>query len=243
MNTYRHIVYYILDMVKQLSDDSDITEDHIIYLAGKYRALILKKEYENKEDKIPESDQQVLCLHLEEVDAIDGSPCSGGSYLRTTEKIPDSLIGTPTVSLKDFFQGDIAYISKERMRYVGYNKYLKNIIYCALAPDDYLYLNSENPQFRYLEEIKVSGVFEDPEDVAKLSCEGSDEEETCDILDKRFPLEDSLVPQLFEMILKDILGVSYRPKDDYNNATDDLSDLANFIRRNIKSEISKSLEQ
>ena len=56
MNTYRHIVYYILDMVKQLSDDSDVTEEHIIYLAGKYRALILKKEYENKEDKIPESD-------------------------------------------------------------------------------------------------------------------------------------------------------------------------------------------
>lgn len=243
MNTYRHIVYYILDMIKQLSDDSDVTEEHIIYLASRYRAFILKKEYESKKNEIPESDQQVLCLSLEEVNAIDGSPCSGGSYLRTTEKIPDTLIGTPTVSLTDYFQGDIAYISKERMRYVGYNKYLKNIIYCAMAPDDYLYLNSSNPQFKYLENIKVSGVFENPEEAAKLSCENEEEEQSCDVLDKKFPLEDALIPQLLEMVLKDILGVSYRPKDDINNANDDLSDLASFIRRNIKSEIAKSLEQ
>ena len=244
MNTYRHIVYFILDMVKQLSDDSDLTEEHIIYLAGKYRALILKKEYENKKEEIPESDQQVLCLSLEEVNAIDGSPCSGGTYLRTTEKIPDSLVGTPTVSLQDFFQGDIAYISKERMRYIGYNKYLKNIIYCTITPDDYMYFNSANPQFKYLENVKVSGVFEHPEEAAKLSCEKSDEESgSCDILDKKFPLEDALIPQLFEMLLKDVLGTSYRPKDDTNNASDDLSDLAGFIRRNIKSELAKSLEK
>jgi len=130
------------------------------------------------------------------------------------------------------------------MRYIGYNKYLKNIIYCTITPDDYMYFNSANPQFKYLENVKVSGVFEHPEEAAKLSCEKSDEESgSCDILDKKFPLEDALIPQLFEMLLKDVLGTSYRPKDDTNNASDDLSDLAGFIRRNIKSELAKSLEK
>ena len=39
MNTYREIVYMCLDQVKLISDDAYYTQDHIIFLADKYRAV------------------------------------------------------------------------------------------------------------------------------------------------------------------------------------------------------------
>ena len=40
--TYREIVYMILDEIKSVSDDAFFTEDHVIFLAGKIRAFLLK---------------------------------------------------------------------------------------------------------------------------------------------------------------------------------------------------------
>mgnify|MGYP007131985055 CR=1 FL=1 len=68
----------------------------------------------------------------------------------------------------------------------------------------------------------MTGIFENPEEVAKLSCEDN-EEESCDILDKDFPLEEALVPVLIELCVKELSGAVYRPEDNRNNASDDLS--------------------
>lgn len=87
----------------------------------------------------------------------------------------------------------------------------------------------------------MSGVFDDFEEAAKLSC---DEEtgQACDYMDVEFPLQDDLVPQLIQFVLKDLLGAMYRPKDSENNASDDLAHIANFIRLNMKSPLSKQIE-
>nr|DAU83961.1 MAG TPA: Structural protein [Crassvirales sp.] len=45
MSTYREIVFMIMDELKLSSDDSYFTEDHIIFLASKYRAFLLKQRY------------------------------------------------------------------------------------------------------------------------------------------------------------------------------------------------------
>ena len=92
----------------------------------------------------------------------------------------------------------------------------------------------------YLEKIKYSGIFEDGAKAASLSCDG-DGTTACDPLDAEFPLEEAFIPNLIAAIVKDLLGAAYRPKDDANNANDDLSDLAAFIRRNIKSELAKQI--
>ena len=129
------------------------------------------------------------------------------------------------------------------MRYVGHNKYLQNIIYCSIF-DGYLYMTSANPQFRYLDKIKFTGIFKDSEKAAELACdkeEGGDK--SCDILDSEFPLEEGLLPQCIELIVRELLGAQYRPKDNENNATDDLADLAYFINRNTKSELQKQMTQ
>lgn len=218
MNTYKEVVYMILDELKLFSDDAVYTEDHIVYMASKCRSYILKQQYSSVKRAIPESDYQELCIDLEEVPAIDGEPCEGGYYLRSTKPIPYIMpIGNPSVYPLDFYQGDIAFIPRERMKYVGHNKYLKNIIYCSIAPNGYLYFKSANPQFLYLEKVKVNAIFEDPDKASELQCNTTACE---DILDKEFPLEDSFIPMLIQMCVKEIAGVEYHPTDEINDAAD-----------------------
>ena len=148
--TYREIVYIILDNLKLASDDSYVTEEHILFLISRVRAFILKQTYSNIKREIPESNYQTICLDLIEVPAISGEPCEGGSYLRSTEKIPTIIpVGNTKIYPIDYYQGEITFISRERMRYVGHNKWLQNIIYASLGPDQYLYFKSSNPQFLY----------------------------------------------------------------------------------------------
>lgn len=239
--TYKEIVYMVLDEIKSTSDDSFFTEDHVLFLIGKLRAFLLKQRYSDIKKYIPESNYQTICLDLIEVPAISGEPCEGGSYLRSKEKIPFLMkLGNPMIYPIDYYQGEITYVSRERMRYVGYNKYLKNIIYASIGPDNYLYFKSFNPQYLYLEKVRITGIFEDPQAASELQCSNSNI--ICDVLDKTFPIEDSLVSSIIELAVKELLGAEYRPKDESNDANDALSDIASFIRNNTKSNLAKALE-
>lgn len=246
MSTYKELVYMVLDSVKVVSDDSIINENHVIFLLNKYRAFLIKQKYEKAKSEIPESMYQTLCLTLDEVPAIAGLPCETGYYKKSNQKIPDLLpgIGSTNVYPKNFFySGNIAYVSRERMKYVGHNRFLPNIIYCSIGPDHYLYFKSDNPQFQYLKEVSFTGVFEDTDKAAELSCEDNSNDQNCDILDKDFPIEENLIPQLLELVIKQILGAAYRPADTTNNAQDDTSNLATYIARNSKSSLAKQISE
>lgn len=224
MNTYKQLVYMIADELKLASDDSYFTNDHIVYLLNKYRTFLLKQRYSDIKKIIPESNYQTLCLELIEVPAISGEPCECSSYLKSTVKLPVTIkIGNPRVYPIDFYQGEITYTSRDRMRYTGYNRYLQNIIYCSIAPDGYLYFKSSNPQFLYLEKVKFTAIFEDALEVSKYEC--SEEEGSCDIMDKIFPIEDSLVIPLIELVVKELRNPEYSPEDKVNDAQDQLSNV------------------
>lgn len=225
MSTYRELVYLVLDELKGTSDDFTYTEEHIMFLLSKYRAFLLKQKYNDIKKQIPESNYQTLCLDLIEVPSICGEICEGGTYLRSSIKIPFLIqIGTPRVYPTDYYQGDITYVSKDRMKYIGYNKYLKNIIYCSIGPDEYLYFKSANPQFLYLKKVRFTGIFQDSKEASKYQC--NEENNVCDIMDNDFPIEDALVPPLIELVVKELSNATYRPEDTDNNAHDDLEGLA-----------------
>jgi len=243
MSTYRELVYLVSDEIKSISDDSIITADHIKFLLQKHRAFLIYQKYKDIKKEIPESAYQSLCLNLEVVNAMDGEPCTGGQYLRSVEKIPTLLgVGNPQVyPHDDFYQGNITYVPRERMRYVGHNKYLRSIIYCSLSPNGHLYFTAKNPQFLYLQKVNFNGVFENPEGAANLTCD-TQTDNNCDIMDKEFPIEEAMIPMLIESVVKELAGVNYRPEDANNNASDDLANLANFINRNAKSGLQKQIE-
>lgn len=227
----KEIIYSCLDLSKAAtSDDSYITEELVLFLCRKYRALLIKKEQDKKAatETMDTFEQQQICLDLEKVPAIDGEPCTGGYYLRTTQPIPKILEGTqPQVYPIDYYQGtNISYISKDRMRYVGTNKYLQNIIYSSIAPNLHLYLKSSNPQFLYLKKIRLSATFEDLEEVAPLLCDEDGGDKSCDVMEMDFPIREYLVPILIDLVVKELVGAEYKPEDERNNAKDDLSNMS-----------------
>ena len=227
----REIIYMVLDLAKaSTSDDSFFTEDHVLFLLKKYRSFLIKKERERKvvTDESIEFESQQVCLSLEKVPAIDGSPCTGGYYLRTVQKIPKILEGIkPRVYPKDYFQGtNVCYVSRDKMRYLGTNKFLRNILYATIGPDLHLYLKSSNTQFLYLKSLRMTAIFEDFDEAAELMCKDSAEEGSCDILNETFPIRDSLVPTLIELVVKELTGAEYKPTDEKNNASDDLNKAA-----------------
>src|SRR5574344_1321449 len=122
------------------------------------------------------------------------------------------------------------------MRYVGYNSFHRIIIYSSISSDQTLYFEAFNSQYLYLQEVKFTGVFENAEKASELECGTSD---ICDIHDKEFPIEDSLISPLIELVLKELAGPAWKPQDDTNNASDDLANLANFIRRSTKNNVQK----
>lgn len=226
MSTYKELTYMVLDELKLYSDDTLYTEEHVMFLLGKYRTFLLKQRYSDVRKQIPESNYQTICLDLIEVPAISGGPCEGGYYLRSKEKIPFLMkIGNPMVYPVDYYQGEITYVSRERMIYVGYNKYLKNIIYASIGPDNYLYFKSFNPQYLYLEKARMTGIFEDPQAASELQCPNENGDTVCDVLDREFPIENALIPPLIQLVVEELTKAEYKPEDKENNSDDDLSEV------------------
>jgi hypothetical protein len=243
--TLRELVFICLDELKLSgSDDSFFNENHIRFLLNKWRARLLKQEYDtNKAKQVSESAYQTICLDLEDSNPLGLDINCGEFYRRSIKKIPATLkaVGDPIISAGDIFSNDrIVYVSRQRMRFVGYNKWLKNIIYAALGDDSKLYLSSNNSQFQYLEQVQFTGVFEDAEKAMELSC--NKDSSTCNPLDQEYPFETYLVPVLVYNVVKELLGAKYQPVDSINDSQDNLATLAQFLRQNMKSDLLKRLE-
>ena len=244
MYTYNHVVYMILDYLKIASDDAYYTPDHIMFLLNKYRAYVLKSKYDNSSDTPADANYQTLHMTLEEQDRIEGIDCSG-KYLVSTNRIPDSIdLGNPPLFYgEDVFQGDVSFISPQRFRYVGFNKWMRNITYATFY-NGKLYMKSCNPLAYYLEEGTLRDIFVDPLEAAALTGEYPVDEngELCNPMEVEFPLEDNLLPLLMQYVVKDLSGASYKPRDTENNADDDLSKLASFIRSYVKTPLRQQIE-
>ena len=230
MATFGEITYSILDLLKEHTDDAYYTEEHIIFLASKMRALLIERKYRNSRNQTfsPMSDEnmQQICIDLEPV---ENSPMlCDGIWLQSVKEIP-ATVGDTDVKVSvvsDMIHTMVTFIPAERMPYVGYNKWLQKIIYAAKSDNNHLYLTSSNPQFSYLKQVKMSGVFSDPEEAAKMACDPDGEGKGCNILDMDFPLEAALVPSCIEMVLQELLGSRYAPEDKSNDAKDGLGDAA-----------------
>ena len=88
MNTYKELIYTVLDCLKLISDDSTYTEEHILFLLNQYRTFILKQRYSDIKKQIPESNYQTICIDLEKIDTSTDNDCYGKQYLRSTKQIP-----------------------------------------------------------------------------------------------------------------------------------------------------------
>lgn len=175
--TYAEVVYMILDELKLSSDDSYFNEYHVLTLADKYRAMILKQRYKDIRKQVPYSNYQEIMFTVKkrtdgtnnfmdllnagtnDTSYIDNSIlntnyyCSSDDDFIINKTIDDNgerivkrgfpmliNIGNPSVYLDDYNRTTITLTSREHARYVGGNKFMRNILYAFIEPNKGLYV-------------------------------------------------------------------------------------------------------
>lgn len=232
--TYKELVYMALDALKIHSDDSKFTEDHVIFLLNKYRAYALQQKYSKTLEGVNNRNYQTLKVSMQ---GNMGNRPGNGYYYFSEKEIPGILnISLPKVELSVFNNAEIVFTSENRLRYIGYNRFLPNIVYSCIGNDDKLCLKGKEDIVKNLKSINLYAVFSNPLEAYEFNGE------TNDILDREFPMEDTLVPSVLELVLKDLTNGIYKPSDNTNDAQDALSDLAGFLRRNMKSQFQKQID-
>ena len=193
---YRELVYMCLDEIKLASDDSYITEDHILFLISKYRAFLLRQKYDKTVLPVAESNYQKIKVQK-------------GSI------VPDVMgITKPRVYVGEG-EAKVSYtfVTPHRFEFVSNNRILKPISYCTINDENKLEFKAPPAEGKT---ITLYAVFEDCVKASEFALTG-------DILDEVCPIEAELVSGVQELVVKDALGIAYRPTDFINNATDDLS--------------------
>ena len=149
-------------------------------------------------------------------------------YLKSVEELPYTMhLGISSCYIVDPFKSIVTIVSKERLEFVGWNRFLQRIIYGAIGPDQHLYIKSNNIEFPAIKKVVFHGILEDPTSAMD------------DPMDEDCPIEEALVAPLIKSVIADLLGFEYRPQDPANNANDDLSDIATFIRQSMKDRFVK----
>ena len=227
MATFRELTYMVLDNLKISSKDSYYTEEHALFLLNEYRSYLLKQKYGNKKSSAPSQNTQRIKLELSEGFPFEPErqpgPFMKSDCVRSLIEVPHFFQWYDTSVYKDnTAMSSLTYISSERFKYVGENRFLPRIFYSAVLPDQKLYIRTNYIMaITELKEAWFDSVFQD----AILTSELTDESDL-DLLDRRFPLEDSLIPPLVQMTATALITSIYRPEDRVNNNADDLAGLA-----------------
>lgn len=230
MATFGQIAHAIQDFSKTISDDAVINIDHIIFLMSKYRNYLLSNPTKN----VTNADYQTICIDLVPYD--EGNICSGEPYLISEKPVPNIMSkGEVTVSPMGGFMysSKFQFVNYEKFTYAGLNKWFNNFIYVTIGPDGHLFVKSKKAGFIHINKMKVTALFDDIEKAAELSCEdcsGNNELHACDIEDKEFPLDAAYIPLLMKYVTQEITAAAWNPRDDSNNASDDISVFARVLQ-------------
>jgi|TARA_R110000744_G_scaffold41344_1_gene93645 hypothetical protein len=219
--TKKEIIYQVLEKLNIHSDDARITEELVSSFIDTKRAMLLKQQYSKSAWNVPADTKQELCLSLSLVDKVDGYSCAG--KILTTEALPASIKikgkeGPLLVRKEDGSVISLSTIAVERVPYLFQNRYLQNITYCAIDLNGKLLIISNNDKHKFLKNIKVTDVFESPEEALKYEC---DYDSSVDSWDIEYPCELAMVDVMVELITKDLVKTLSIPGDNKNDALDD----------------------
>lgn len=227
MSTLNELVFSILDTVRPLNQtNSEITEELVKFHIKNVRAQLAKQSLSKNGTLANQWFQSLGCIDLVESDP---SECcafpTGCIILRTDVAVPNTIEGATNLLSRvgpvDITEKPYQYVEFERVPFEGTNKYTKNLIKWFVGSNDnhiYLLINNSNYLAMGLEVIHVHGVFEDPEQLVDFQqCSTG---EACFSADSKYPIPDSMIPTLIEMVIKKfILPQSQAPIDSSNDSS------------------------
>lgn len=206
------IIYDAREAINAYTEDLEIDNRYIIYLYGIKRAKYLRQDLNNLNKTIDLSIQQQLCLDMIEVSSNECSldfECD--TLLRSKDPLP-KLIELHTksaiINVKPSNRMAIPFnfMTKERLYYLEGASY-PNSMYAFLDTDGHIYVYSNNDSYKMLECISVTGVFEDPLDLANYrNCCGCDDVQPCfDELTSEYPLQPHFIDLIKNEIVQELI--------------------------------------
>ena len=229
MASYNQIGFDILEILKnnQISDDADISMEHILYHIDNQRALWLSNEL-NKSGRSIDSHliQDLGCLEIVEVDAAECcSVAIDCIALRTKKKIPPFIelhdrVAITYVGNVNKLSTSFSLVSQAKVPLMMHNKFTSNDIY-AVVLNDYIYIVTKNPMLQGIEWINVRGVIANPRDILDFRCDV--EGTPCFSYEDEYPINNRMIPYIKDKVLQQF-GMSLQmPKDNDGNSKDNIS--------------------
>jgi|GEM_PF-3061150 len=225
--TLAELTYDIREAIKEYSDDSELSDRYIQYLITIKRAKFLKQKLDRLGRKFNNRILQTLCVGLEETSVNEcGLDLECETILRTKRPLPDLLQlsdkdAIERVAPSNRLAKKFNYIPREKAPYLD-SAYHSRGVKTFLHNDGHLYFISDSTLF--LECVSVTGVFEDPLDLATFNnccnCEDTTENSCFDINESDYPVYIELVDMMREEIIRDILRTKQIPEDKMNNSND-----------------------
>lgn len=222
------ITYDLREAIKEYTDDSELDDRYLLYLYNVKRAKYLRQDLNNYQKVTDNSIKQTFCVGVEEVSANEcGVSYNCETLLRTKSPIPTPLelsskVAITSVKSSTKLSKPFNFISREKAHWVEGSPY-SNSVYVFLDTDGYLYLYSSSDDYKLLECITVTGIFEDPLDLAEFPdcCECTAAESPCfDEDNSEYPLQPHYIDLIRREILKELIGYKQIPEDRENDATD-----------------------
>lgn len=218
MNSLRHIIYNIRALIKDRhSDDIKFSDLNIAYWIKYIRARLIRQQVNNNQTVGDSLIQSVVVPMINEDSGSIIGIVTKDKVLKSSIKLPkfvsthkeDLILGIHS-PIDDSFVVTIQPKSKAIRN--KYNKYGKKYP-VAYLDEGYIYIDNCN---FYIEQITVSGVFQDPFEVEKIN---NPDLSYDDFLDKDYPIDDDMINQINDIIKSNELNLYFQiPEDKINDA-------------------------
>lgn len=219
--TKLELIYNVREILKLDTDDVQITDDYISHLIDIKRVKVLQQRLAKTPWRAPIEFKQELCLELEVTDSVDGMSCMG-NILRTKEVLPNLIRfkGSNhgiTIRTGDRTHVMIDIVSLDRLPFIGFSQFTQNIVYAAFDYDNRVYLLGGSDKHKLLKNIRVGGIYENVEIAGNLEC---NVDSTCEIWEREYPLEVSMIDDVVKMVVQDLGRSLQVPEDNANDSRD-----------------------
>lgn len=226
MALIEQIIYDVKEGIKEYSDDSEFSNEYILYLYNIKRAKYLKQKLDKLGRKFDNRTLQTLCLELEEVSSNICGIKGCDKILRTKQTLPKLLQlsdkdAVERISPSNQLSKKYNTIPREKAVYY-LNSNFANKIKAYIHNDGHIYLISSEPVLTDC--ITITGVFEDPLSLKdyKNCCNCNDIIDYCfDEATTDYPLTPDLLDVIRIEIINELIGKKDPRLQDKDNDSDD----------------------
>lgn len=227
MTTQNQLIYDLRNILRGgslVSDDDPISDRQLAFWIAAARAQLIRQQLDRGQTLSENVTQSLPCVSVIQVEASTNPDIvSGCSIVRTALRIPNTIEAKEEDMLLRVSSpklGTIPYAVHPfaTMPYTEYNKFGKKVVK-AFYKEGYIYIQNAPV---LLDSIYISGVFEDPQELAEFNdCSDA----PCFSPDSRYPISNQMLDTLKRLIIDTHFRFIQKPlSDNTNNAQHNLEE-------------------